>query len=576
MKLIHWPFFVVLLGVCVTTSLAQETYPCEVVTFSKAESPNVYGSTYIPLDSWVYAAADRLHALGFANSAYLGMRPWTRTSLQQILDSTAIQISEDENAGEACTIYRRLVKELEPSPSIAPGAPHIELETIYSRSLGIAGTPLRDSFHLGQTIINDYGRPYAEGFNNISGVSVRGEAGRFALYFRGEYQHAPEAAGYSPALASVLSNIDGIPFGANAMQSTIPIGPIPQTNRFRVIEAGLSYTVLNHEISFGKLDHWLGPAKGGSFAWSNNAENIYGLEIDRTAPLYLPLLSRMTGYLRYQFFVGPLRGHTVPGAPWIHMEKISFKPTENLEFGFERSVIWGGEGHEPITVGSFLRSFFSFSNVSEAQKLSRNDPGARFGTLDFSYRLPFLRRWVTVYSDSLVHDDVSPISAPRRAGIRPGIYLSRIPGVPHFDFRVEAVSTDPPTSRSNGGQFLYYETVQKQGYTNNGFLIGDAIGREAKGGQAWLSYHLSPSDSIVLSYRNAKASKDFIPGGTTQNSLSLSLTKHIHNDFELGAWAQVEEWKAPVYRSGRQGDTSVAVQLTWFPHRALSADRGGR
>ena len=27
---------------------------------------------------------------------------------------------------------------------------------------GISGTPLRDSFHLGSTIINDYGRPYAE------------------------------------------------------------------------------------------------------------------------------------------------------------------------------------------------------------------------------------------------------------------------------------------------------------------------------------------------------------------------------------------------------------------------------
>ena len=27
---------------------------------------------------------------------------------------------------------------------------------------GIAGTPLNDSFYLGQTIVNDYGRPYQE------------------------------------------------------------------------------------------------------------------------------------------------------------------------------------------------------------------------------------------------------------------------------------------------------------------------------------------------------------------------------------------------------------------------------
>ena len=42
------------------------------------------------------------------------------------------------------------------------------------------------------------------------------------------------------------------------------------------------------------------------------------------------------------------------------MEKISFRPTENLEFGFERSVIWGGKDHEPITLHTFLKSFFSF------------------------------------------------------------------------------------------------------------------------------------------------------------------------------------------------------------------------
>ena len=40
-----------------------------------------------------------------------------------------------------------------------------------------------------------------------------------------------------------------------------------------------------------------------------------------------------------------------------------------------------------------------------------------------------LRRWLTLYSDSLVHDDVSPVSAPRRSAINPGIYLTHFPGL---------------------------------------------------------------------------------------------------------------------------------------------------
>ena len=36
------------------------------------------------------------------------------------------------------------------------------------------------AIHLGQTIINDYGRPYAPGFNNITGFSTLSEKGRFS------------------------------------------------------------------------------------------------------------------------------------------------------------------------------------------------------------------------------------------------------------------------------------------------------------------------------------------------------------------------------------------------------------
>src|SRR5581483_8704320 len=266
----------------------------------------------------------------------------------------------------------------------------------------------------------------------------------------------------------------------------------------------LPYHLLGHEVSIGKNDHWMGPDQGASMLWSNNAENIYNFEINRVEPLRVPLVSRLTGPFRYDFFVGSLKGHTYPNDPWVHVEKISFKPTKNLEFGFDRMYIWGGKDHEPITLHTFLKSFFSFQNVSPAEKLSRGDPGARFGTFDFSYRLPGLRNWLTLYSDSLVHDDVSPLDAPRRAAVHPGIYLARFPGIENLDLRVEGASTDssPVGPRDVKGTFYYYETIQRQGPTNKGFLLGDWIGRQDKGGQAWLTYHLSPKEDVQFMYRN--------------------------------------------------------------------------
>jgi len=314
-------------------------------------------------------------------------------------------------------------------------------------------------------------------------------------------------------------------------------------------------------------------------SWSTNAEAPYTFEINRVEPLRIPLLSRLTGPFRYEFFVGSLKGHTYPNSPWVHMEKVSFKPTHNLEFGFERTTIWGGKGHgcldaatntivpcdEPITLHTFLKSFFSFQNVTAQEKFSRDDPGARFGSFDFDYRLPFLRNWVTLYADSIAHDDVSPVSAPRRSGYRPGIYLARFPGLQHLDLRVEGVSTDPVSNAGANGNFLYYEAVQKQGTTNKGNLFSDAIGRDAKGGQAWLTYHISPREMAQFSYRYVKVDQKFIPSGTTQNDYQFAVRKRLWNNFEARGWVQYERWLAPFYKPGVQHDTTVQAQITWFP-----------
>jgi hypothetical protein len=538
----------------------RPAYPVQVI--------DGQGSTYIPMDSWMYPALDRLHGLGYLDTAFLGLRPWTRLSVLHMLDQSENGVVGDDGQAseEAQSIFLALEKEL--SPDLYFHGEHAELDTVYSRFLGITNTPLNDSYHLGQTIINDYGRPYQAGINNVSGLSGRAEAGRFTLFVRAEYEHAPSAGGYSPLLGAYLSNtVDDVDFTSVPSQDTLPVGPIGSIKNFRVLEATASYHLYGHEISFGKQDHWWGPGKGGAFAWSTNANDIYAFQINRVEPLYIPYFDKLFGPIRYDFFVGSLQGHTQPNQPYVHAEKISLHPTRNLELGFERTVIWGGKGHEPVTLHTFLRSFFSTSAPDSAVKSSDRDPGARFSAFDFNYRLPYLRNWVTLYTDSFAHDDVNPIDAPRRAAIRPGIYLSHVPYIPKLDLRVEAASTDAPTSRSNLGQFYFYEGIQRQGTTNKGFLFTDPIGREDKGGQAWVTYHLSPTDQIQFNYRRVKAAKDFIAGGTTQNEYGVDLVKTLGEDVQFHVAAQYEGWKAPVYLPGSNTDTAVWGGITWFPHK---------
>ena len=131
--------------------------------------------------------------------------------------------------------------------------------------------------------------------------------------------------------------------------------------------------------------------------------------------------------------------------------------------------------------------------------------------------------------------------------------------------------------RSLNGTFNYYETVQVQGYTNKGFLLGDWVGREGKAYQGWLTYHLSGNEMVQLEVLNKKQASDFIrsptnvlgpygQAGTTQNDVKVSVLKRFHHDdVELNAWFQYETWNAPIYKSGQQNDTTTAVQVTFFP-----------
>src|SRR6476659_3728296 len=85
--------------------------PVPVCEPSKLDSP------YIPVDSWVYPAVLRLYGLGYVDSVFVGMRPWTRSSLDHLLEEAGAKI-EDADSGpatdEARGIYEALDQELHP------------------------------------------------------------------------------------------------------------------------------------------------------------------------------------------------------------------------------------------------------------------------------------------------------------------------------------------------------------------------------------------------------------------------------------------------------------------------------
>jgi hypothetical protein len=550
-----------------------------------ARNPNNFGSPYVPLDSWVYPAFERLAALGYVPKAMMGERPWTRLECARLLDDVQDRIDAQEGDPPASvgSIYQALEREFTADLDLLNGGSNrsAELESVYARMTGISGQPLTDGYHFGQTIINDYGRPYAEGANADVGFSGWGDYGPLVGYIRGEYQYAPSIPALPLAARDFIQNADEVP----GVLPPVPDVGTPSTDRFNVVEGYVGLNWENFQISAGRESLWWGPGQGGSMMFSNNAEPIDMVRIDRVTPFKLPSIFGLLGPIRVQFFVGRLSGfqfifHRPPigllgqwqsplaDQPMIHGEKFSFKPTQNLEFGFDRATIFGGAGF-PVTWSTFARSVFSLGNTVAGEP---NKPGKRLSGFDMSYRLPGLRNWVTFYTDSLAYDQFTPVAYFDRSANSAGLYMPRLPKLPKFDFRVEGVYTDNPISTPTDNLccgFYYSNETWISGYRNDGNIIGSWIGRDGQGAQAWLTWWHNPQDFLQLNFRHVKVSHQFVPDGGTQTDVGINTGWWLRPDLSFSGGLQYERWDFPILAPGQQTDVTASLQVTFWPRWRL-------
>ena len=550
-------------------------------------------SPYMPLDSWVYPAFDRLIALGYVHTGFEDMRPWTRMECARLVVEAQDQINEDDpEQNEASRLYHSLQREFSWEEDLLGGGDNASLqpESAYSRSTEIAGQPLNDGYHFGQTLINDYGRPYEQGFNNVSGFSAWAEDGPFAGYFRVEYQHAPGATALPASARQAIAGEDFGPLSylVNPAAEVPPATPIGSIDQPHLLDSYVAFNLEDWQLSYGKQSLWWGPGQGGPMMFSDNADPINMFRVNRVTPFRLPSFLGVLGPMRLEFFVGQYSGYqfvltpaglvgqwgeSLNPQPIIHGERLSFKPTNNLEIGLSRTTDYGGPGY-PLTTHTFLRSLFSTGNTIPG---AANKPGSRRAGLDFSYRIPGLRNAATFYADGLAeHDEVSPLLGPDVAAWSAGIYIPKLPKIPKLDFRAEGVYTDPPY---NGGDIahgaFYWDGTWITGFQNSNHLLGSWVGREAQGAQGWSTYWFTPRDKLQFSYRHQKVSYQFVPGGGTLTDAGVRADFWLRSILSLSASVQYEAWVFPVIASNRQNDITTMLEVAIWPkwrvaHRGAS------
>jgi hypothetical protein len=314
--------------------------------------------------------------------------------------------------------------------------------------------------------------------------------------------------------------------------------------------------------------------------FSNNAAPIPMLRLDRVTPFTIPLISRFLGPMRLEVFFGQLSGHNfvngptgvignyltpLSDQPYINGERISFKPTAHFEFGISRTALIGGSG-VPLTWATIQHSLVDSGSAPPG---TPQDPGDRRSGVDWTYRLPRLRRWLTFYGDAFSDDEISPIAYWDRSAISAGLYLSQFPRAHKLDFRVEGVYTDVPAGGRLSHGFYYFNARFLSGYTNDGNLIGSWIGREGQGAQAWTNYWFTPRTRLQLNFRHEKVSQQFIPGGGTLTDFGALTDFSLKPGLSVNVSLQHERWLFPVIQPGPANNVTASVGITFEPHKLL-------
>lgn len=532
-------------------------------------------SPYIPIDSWIFPAFDRLAALGYIPDSTAMMRPWTRLEGARLLAEAHEHFFEMDEVGDS--LLASLDREFLSETRVLDGAKNedAQVESVYTRFGGIGGTPLRDGFHFSQTLVNDFGRPYGQGANEISGLAARANAGPLTFYFRGEYQYASELpmSIYNPQAQQIMATSDALPFGWNLR--------FGDTSRLHTIEAYLALNVHNWQLTFGQQSMWWGPDRSTSLILSNNAASLPMLRLERTRPGYLPGWLHVLGPVHFDVFMARMGGvhfyrqapdYTTFGTesaalnppPYLWGVQMTVKPTENFEIGLAHTTIFAGYGR-PLTFGTFFHTFSSDGNGQAV------DPGKRVTEVSLNYHLPGFRRAIQVYSEGMAWDNPVQGKFVGRFAWDPGIYLSELPKLPHFDARFEAVYTDLPKQMNQG--YFYANARYAQGYTNYGQILGSWVGKQGLGGQASTTYWFSPQNKVGFFYRRMASDLAIFRGGRNTD-YGINASWRIRPQVELNAFGQYENWNFPLLQQTSRSNFTGSGEVRFYPALELHPRRG--
>lgn len=230
------------------------------------------------------------------------------------------------------------------------------------------------------------------------------------------------------------------------------------------------------ELEVGKDENWLGLGYRGNITLTNNAANFSQVKLSSPEPFDVPYL----GAMKYVFIASRFEKTIIDGVerqPWFYAVKLSVKPTENLEIGFNLGRQVGGPGVNN-SLGNTLRGLIGGTSADNSNGIAG---------FEARYRIPWLRN-TELYGEFSGED--TALFWPIVESYVAGFYIPRLTDDGRNDFRFEFFQ---------GNQILY-TGMFPAGYIYKDLPLGHSQGGATQDFFFRFSHWFSVRNNLALEY----------------------------------------------------------------------------
>ena len=456
-----------------------------ILLFSQTTLCHALSSANIPLDSPMYSYLDKLAGLGLITSDFKGIKPLSKGEAARLL------LEAEQHLGEylddAPAFARELViriRELVPreislrenpekKPSLIDYNP---VSSLRLRYVYLDGAPR--SY---ERLVHDPGDDGVFGIG--SGLRPKNSYPSPVMQHGGE---GTPLAENNNGVAYRKGHNAELRWAAEGYLSDKAVGLLEPSFEYSksdssaALKLNRGYVKLGGdwlELEVGKDENWLGQGYRGAITLTNNAENFTQIKLSSPEPFKVKYI----GAMKYALIASRFEKTVTDNAerqPWFYAVKLSVKPTDNLEIGFNLGRQAGGAGVKN-SLGDTLRGLIGGTSADNSNGLAG---------FEARYRMSWLRN-SELYGEFSGEDTASfwPIVESYVAGI----YIPRLTADGRDDFRFEFFQ---------GNQILYTNGTFPEGYIHKGLPIGHSQGGATQDFFSRYSHWFSARNNLALEY----------------------------------------------------------------------------